>query len=719
MLRVAPAAARAGVAFLPALCCGLAVSAEAPSRGLDFARLAGLRSVAEVQLSPDGTHAAYVLRVPRVVGSGDDGPAWRELHLVSWDGKRDRPFVHGEVDVSEIRFTPDGRHVTYLAARDGDEKKSLWSVPIDGGESRRLFAFDEAIEHYRLSPDGKTLAFVATEPDSDERERLREAGYEQEVFEEDWRPRKAWIVELSTDGPRATDPAAAPVEPAEPRALPVEGSVFEVEWAPDGRHVALSVAPTPLVDDRYMQRRIRVVRAEDGVVTGAIDNPGKLGAFAWSPDGKHVAVITAADPNDPEQGRLRVAPAGGGMFSDLLPELDGHVSAIAWQDADTVMYVADVGVESVLGEVSLAGKNKTHHASGGTRGSSVPMMAQLRLSADGRRAAFVGDTPRHPEEVYVVAHGDAGPRRLTDSNPWLDDVALAPQEIVEWTARDGLRLEGVLLRPLDGATPAPLLLMVHGGPESHDRNGWVTSYSRPGQIAAAHGYAVLYPNYRGSTGRGVKFTKLGQGDPAGREFDDLIDAVDHLAAQKIADPERVGVTGGSYGGYATAWLATKHTDRFRAGVMFVGISNEITKPLTTDIPEEDRMVHTRYDPWTRWEFSLERSPIYWAEQSRTALLIAGGTADTRVDPSQSLQLYRALKLVGKTPVRYVRYPGQKHGNTAAAARDDYTRRILGWMDHFVRYRRSDLPPWEIDHDLARDEEDEERDEDESEKEVGD
>jgi dipeptidyl aminopeptidase/acylaminoacyl peptidase len=239
-------------------------------------------------------------------------------------------------------------------------------------------------------------------------------------------------------------------------------------------------------------------------------------------------------------------------------------------------------------------------------------------------------------------------------------------------------------------------LFVHGGPEAHDRNGWVTSYSRPGQIAAAAGFAVFYPNYRGSTGRGVPFSKLGQGDAAGKEFDDLVDAVDHLVALGIADADRVGIAGGSYGGYATAWCGTHFSERFRAGVMFVGISNKLSKGMTTEIPVEDKMVHTRFDPWTRWEFSLERSPVYHAEKSRTALLIAGGTDDTRVDPSQSLQLYRALKLIGRAPVRYVRYPGEGHGNRRAAARDDYSRRLIRWMDHFVAQRRTDLPPWEIE-----------------------
>ena len=129
--------------------------------------------------------------------------------------------------------------------------------------------------------------------------------------------------------------------------------------------------------------------------------------------------------------------------------------------------------------------------------------------------------------------------------------------------------------------------------------------------------------------------------------------------------------------------------------MFVGISNKITKGLTTEIPVEMTMVHTRYDHYTNWKFSLERSPLYHVEKCRTPLLIAGGTDDARVHPSQSLQFYRALKLIGETPVRYVRYPGEQHGNRRAASRADYARRLMRWMDHFVMEGNTELPPWEF------------------------
>jgi dipeptidyl aminopeptidase/acylaminoacyl peptidase len=270
--------------------------------------------------------------------------------------------------------------------------------------------------------------------------------------------------------------------------------------------------------------------------------------------------------------------------------------------------------------------------------------------------------------------------------------------VVTYAARDGLAIEGILVRPLapEPGRRAPLQLTVHGGPESHYSDGWLTSYSLPGQVAAARGFAVFYPNYRGSTGRGVAFSTSSQGDPAGREFDDLVDGVDHLVASGLVDAARVGVTGGSYGGYATAWLATRYSERFAAGVMFVGVSNLIGKLGTSEIPRELYLVHARRWPWEDYGLMLERSPIAYLAGARTPLLILHGEDDPRVHPSQSLELYRYLELRDQAPVRLVLYPGEGHGNRKSAARLDYHLRMLRWFEHYLMGPGGEPPPAELD-----------------------
>jgi dipeptidyl aminopeptidase/acylaminoacyl peptidase len=217
--------------------------------------------------------------------------------------------------------------------------------------------------------------------------------------------------------------------------------------------------------------------------------------------------------------------------------------------------------------------------------------------------------------------------------------------------------------------------------------GWLSAYSRPAQALCGEGYFVYFPNYRSSTGYGLEHVKWHLGDAAGVEFDDIADGIESLCNQGLADAERVGLGGGSYGGYAANWFATYYTDLVRAVVSFVGISDLVSKRSTTDIPYEELYVHSGKLLEDMWQLSLERSPIYYAHQSHTATLILGGAADTRVDPSQSLEMYRRLKMNGHPAVRLVRYPGEGHGNRKMPGRRDVLYRTVRWYNWFVRDAR--------------------------------
>lgn len=642
--------------------------------------VAKLRSVTSIAIAPDGSRIAYVLSVPRRPLEGEeDGAAWAELHVVGRDGAS-RPFVTGQVNVSDIAWTKDGR-ISFTAKRGKDEHRCLYAISADGGEARRVLAHEADIAGYSWSPDGRRVAFLSSDEPPKARRDLEKKGFNQQVYEESARPVGIWVAE-----PEAAN--------ARPRRLDVKGSASELKWSPVGSLLAAAVAPTSLVDDSYTSRRVTVLDADSGKVVARIENSGKLGPIAWSSDGKTLAYVAGADANDPSAGRLMAAPASGGAARDLLPGYEGNVGQIAWRDAATVMFIANEGVSTALKEARGDGRT----ASGRT--AEGPVLLAFDLSRDGKVAALIAQTPAHPSEVYIQILSERAPRRLTTSNRWLSEKRLARQEVVRFKARDGLALEGMLIHPLDekaGEKP-PLILTVHGGPEGHYSNGWLTSYSDPGQVAAARGFAVFYPNYRGSTGRGVAFSKMGQGDPAGKEFDDLVDAVDHLAAAGLVDRAKVGVTGGSYGGYATAWCATRYSDRFAAGVMFVGISDLVSKAGTTDIPMEELLVHARRWPWEDWKLMLERSPITHAAGSRTPLLILDGKEDPRVHPSQSLALYRYLRVQSKAPVRLVLYPGEGHGNRLAAHRLDYNLRMIGWMEHYLKGPGGEPPKYEIEYE---------------------
>lgn len=653
------------------VCAALPASAQRTMTSVDVARL---QSVKEAVISPDGSMVAYVLTVPRVPFAEDSGAAWGELHVIDRDGNS-RPFVTGDETVQSLDWTPDGKSITFLAKREGDESSSLYRIAVSGGEAVKIIEHDTKITEYSLSPDGRRLVFVAPDEEPEDVGELEEKGFNPVVYEEEDLFNRMWLYDLESRD--------------QPTQLEIDGHVSRIQWSPSGDRIVFALAPTPLIDDEYMERRIRVWSLEDEQIIAAIENPGKLGEMAVSPDGKWIAAIAAEDITDPREGRLVVAPVGGGELRDLLPGLEGLVQRIAWLDADTIVYVLDEGVVTHVERIDADGRNRRRLIP-----ADRVAFESLSVSSRGDRLALVASSPTHPAEVFAASGRNWTLSRLTDNNPWLDQVRLAPQEVVRFEARDGLEIEGILIRPLDQQQGRryPLIMAVHGGPESHHHNGWLTSYSYPGQVGAAKGYAVFYTNYRGSTGRGVAFSKLSQADPAGKEFDDIIDAVDHLIEIGLADRDKVGITGGSYGGYASAWGATYYSERYAAAVMNVGISDKISKIGTSDIPNELYQVHERRWPWEDWDLLRERSPIFHVEKARTPLLILHGEDDTRVHPSQSLMLYRYLKILNQAPVRLVLYPGEGHGNRKSAARLDYNLRMLQWFDHYLKGPGGEPPP---------------------------
>jgi dipeptidyl aminopeptidase/acylaminoacyl peptidase len=640
--------------------------------------VAKIKTVTTAVISPDGSKVAYVLSVPRKPNVDEDGPAFAELQVVGTDGKS-RPFVTGEVNVAQPTWTFDGNAILFLAKRGKDEHRSLYKIDADGGEARKVVSLGADITAFAIKADGKRIAFLASEPDSKAKLDQKKKGFSQILFEEELQPVKLWLATID--------------DPAAPREVKLVGSASDVKINPVGEQIAVALAPNPSVDDNFMRRKVHITLAGPaGLVR--FDNPGKLGKFAFSPDGKYLAMISAADKHDPSPGRLVVGVVETGEMKDVLPDYQGQVADIAWSDPDTVAFIGDEGTGTVIGTVNADGSSLSSMPTGEL------VVTSFSLASNGRTAALVAQSPKHPGEVFRAEIGDGmKPVRLTDSNPWLAKMEFAPQEEVTYKARDGLMLQGILIKPLgvEAGKRVPLVLDVHGGPESHIRNGWLTSYSMPGQVLAARGIAVFLPNYRGSTGKGVAFSKLSQGDPAGKEFDDLIDAVDHFVSNGMVDPSKVGVTGGSYGGYATAWCSTRYSNRFAAGVMFVGISDKISKTGTTDIPDEEFLVHARRRPWDDWSSLLEHSPIFHVDKARTPLLILHGKEDPRVFPGQSLELYRFLKVRGQAPVRLVLYPGEGHGNLRAASRYDYNLRMVAWLTHYLLGKGGSMPPADLDY----------------------
>lgn len=662
---------RGAVVFIALFLCfaqtGLAQS------GLTPEQVSKIKSVGSVYLSPDGNTAAYTVLVP-ADPLKSNAPASAHLYLLDVTTGKTVPFITGR-SVSGIAFRPNHNSITYLDRQEGDNTRSIYEISLDGGEAQKLYSFETNISGYEWANDGNHILFRATQPKEHAASPLP---YQPEIYEENLTQTWAYIQNVSREGHM-------------PHRIPVEGSVSAATWSPDQSRIAVAAAPSPLVDDFYMAQRVYVIDHRTREVQAEVDHVGKLGAFKWSPDGSKLALIGAANINDPIDGRLKIVNTENGSTTLLRKEFKGTFEQVEWIDNNTLHYLASKGVWSEFGSISSDGSRMNVIIPTGG-----PILKSFARASNGT-IVFDVSTPHHPDELYLMEKGSKSPTRITNSNPWLDEVELGSQEVITYTTKDGTEIEGLLIYPINyqEGTRYPLINVIHGGPEAHYDNGWLTSYSMAGQMGAADGFAVFYPNYRGSTGRGLEFAMSSQKDLAGAEFDDIVEGVDHLIEKGIVDEDKVGVTGGSYGGYATAWMSTRYSHRFAAGVMFVGISNNLSKWGTSDIPEELYHVHARKRIWDDYQDYLERSPIYHVDNAKTPLLIMHGKEDTRVDPGQSYELYRHIKTRTNTPVRLVLYPGEGHGNRNATAQYDYSLRSMRWFNQYLKGQESERPDSEL------------------------
>lgn len=652
------------------------VAVSAHARHITLEETITVQSINSAAIAPDGKMAAFTKVIPRQPYIDDDGTAYIELHAIRADGTI-VPFITGKESLSSIQLHDNG---IYFLARRGEVKHtSLYRIATDGGEAQLIFSHDSAMSSYALSSDGRYLAFRARSKTDDSKAKLAKKGFKAEVYEEENVFTHAWLVDLHQESAKAVQ-------------LTDQREIHSVAFRPTQQQLLVRVAPTPLIDDNYMTSHYELIDFSGNTVS-KFDTIGVLGKAEFSPDGRYLAVIGAADYNDPSAGRLYVFDTSkNNERREVLPNYQGHVRDIAWRQNDELIWLGHRGTKSEVQALTMQWLESRTLLEPGKL-----IAVDLAVAPYQEPILIRAHSAEHPTELFRLQ----GQRleRLTNTNPWLADIDMPRQETITYKARDGVEIEGILVYPTNyqAGQRYPLLMVVHGGPESHYSDGWLDRYGNPTKYAAQQGYVVFFPNYRGSTGRGVEFSKLGQNDYAGKEFDDLVDGKTHLVELGLVDEKKVGITGASYGGFASAWAATALTEHFAASVMFVGISNNISKFGTTDIPKEMHAVHARSYPWEKWQWYLERSPIYHAEKAKTPILILHGKEDTRVHPSQSMELYRYLKTHGNVPVRLVLYPNEGHGNRRAAAQLDYAMRLMRWMDNFLIKGNTEAPPHELPH----------------------
>lgn len=643
-----------------------------------------IKSCGSIMISPNGKEVLYLISSQR--GANEEpGGSYSELYKVSVSDGKITGLITGKINIHSPRWSPDGKWIGFLHHASGSSTQ-VWIIPANGGEMTQLTSSPTSVSAFKWNPSGKHLTYLALTPETDHEKDLKKKGYDFIYYEENLKSRNLYTAGFNKKWKLKNT-----------RQITTGKMVWDFTFSLDGKQVAASISNENLIDQRYMFRKIYLINQKDGSMIQVSTNEGKLGNYAFSPDGLKLAYTAALDREDHQVSQLFIADLKTKTVKNLSPpDFKGHINQVAWIDNEYIIYHSGEGTKTTLASVKTTGE-KRQIIMDGEKYEIVFSMPDY--TEDFQNFAFTGSNPYNPGEIYYW-DGKEKPQKLTDLNPGIKQSKLGEQKVIRYDARDGLEIEGLLIYPTDfkEGEKYPLIVYVHGGPEAHYSNTWLSRYSTPGQVMAGKGYLIFYPNYRGSTGYGVKFSMESYGDPAGKEFDDIADGIDYLINEGLADKERVGLAGGSYGGYASAWFATYYTKYVRAVCMFVGISDLISKRGTTDIAREELYVHSGKKLEDMWKFSLERSPVYWAHQSKTATLIYGGASDTRVHPSQSFELFRRMKMNDHPAVRLVQYPGEGHGNRKQVGQIDVLYRQIQWLDWYVKDKRpleGPMPPLDI------------------------
>jgi dipeptidyl aminopeptidase/acylaminoacyl peptidase len=672
------------------------------TRRLEPDDLYAIKLVEDPQITPDGERVAYV--VVEI-----DRPSY-EYHRSIWVAPTatgtPRRYTAGDNDTTP-RWSPDGRSLVFVRAPAGEVKPKneeerdrgmgkpqLWLLPADGGEARQLTWARWGAGDPTWSPNGDFIVYAAEvgEPDDPEAE---DAGlHEKRVpavrrIDRLWTrlDGKGWIYERRSHLFRIRSDGGQPEQ------------LTDGDWddgspafSPDGRRIAFT---SDRAADRWSwpANDIWVLDLSSKGLRRLTDETVFAGPPAWSPDGRQVAFVASRRRHEDGYTDLTVADADAAgaarkLTQDFLPTFSdtaiddqraGHSGPhLYWSTDGTTIYSQASGRGSTLLYAIPAVGGTPRVVLGGQR-----RIYGLSMDRDRRSIALAISDPSTPGDLFVHDTARGRDARLTELNASLfREVALTAPEEFSFKGADGWDLQGWIMRPIiSAAERPPAILEIHGGPQA--MYGW--SFFFEFQLLASHGYAVVFSNPRGSTGYGRAFSAAVNGDWGGKDFEDIMAGLDAALTEGWVDPDRLGVAGGSYGGYMTNW-AVGHTDRFKAAITMRCVSNFATLFGTGDLDWILPIDDMNAVPWKDLDRLMERSPITYVERMTTPLLILHSDQDLRCPISEGEQLFTALKLLGRE-VRMVRFEGQSHDlsrNGHPRSRVIRLRHIVSWFISHIR-----------------------------------
>jgi dipeptidyl aminopeptidase/acylaminoacyl peptidase len=653
------------IAALAALLAATPTLSVAEPRGMTILDLLSMRGLQDPQLSHDGQKVLYVLTEPSWKANKRIGHIFRS----NADGSGRLQMTNGTDGESSPRWSPDGRTIAFLAKRGEADSNQIYLLASEGGEARQLTTHASAVSNIAWTPDGAALFFTAPEartPEEKAREKAKDDVY---AYDEEDKQVHLWRVAVKGGAPT--------------RITQGDFAITRYELSRDGSQIAFHRAPSPRFDDSD-EGEVWVMNADGSNAVQITKNSVPESGAALSPDNQQVLFRAQANAQFETyyNGKLFLAPAAGGAARLLIPDFPYGADAAAWsRDGRSVYVVANMGVHSQLFSVDAA-SGRYQQISDGRHA-----VAGWSYVAACDRHVLTLSQPDNPGDVHTLSAGGPFTRVTREFASIAREFKLPRQERVEWKGADGTKVEGLLYYPTDyqAGRRYPLVVQTHGGPQASDKYGF-GAWGSYVQVLAAKGYAVLKPNYRGSTGYGDRFLRDMVGGYFRNAHVDVMAGVDHVIQLGVADPERLAKMGWSAGGHMTNKLIT-FTNRFKAASSGAGAANWISMYAQSDV----RIYRTPWFGGTPWQKNApidlywEHSPLKYAANVRTPTLFLVGEKDVRVPPPQSVEMYRALKANG-VPTKLYMAPREPHGWQELRHQLFKLNVELDWFEKYVAQR---------------------------------
>jgi len=619
-----------------------AASALTPEQTLDR------RGIGELEFSPDGSQLAFTVTNPPK-GNARARAVW----LLEIGSGRLRQLTFSGKSDSAPRWSPDGSAIAFTSDRDGAPQ--LYLLSMRGGEAEKLTSSKERVTAFRWSPDGTRIALLMNEAKPEAVEKREKDRDDARVVDKEERHERVWILDVKSK--RLQQSTAGPWQ------------IDQIEWLPDGQTLIASATDKPHVDawiDRLYT--IDLENGTNGTFHEIAAPRGPFGNLAVSPDGQSIAYV-GARVDGPLSHDLFIQPVRGGTARNLThASIDRPVGQPRWNTASTLTVHVSTGFKSALATVSRDG---TAHVD--TFDINPSAYARSKANA----IAFVGETATRAPELYLLVPGGT-PKAVSSFNKAWDTIPVVAPEILKYKSFDGVEIEAALLRPNaqpstqpSALRPQPLIVLIHGGPTGR----WSDAFESWGQLLAQRGYAVLYPNVRGSTGYGQKFVEMNRADWGGGDFKDVMAGVDAMIARGVADPNRLGIGGWSYGGYMAAWAVTQ-TTRFKAAVSGAPVIDMASEFGTENGSQYDEWFYGT--PYEKLDGFIKSSPMTFVKNVKTPTLLLQGEDDTTDPIGQSQQFYRGLKRYS-VESDFVLYPREPHGLREEKHLIDRLNRVVAWF----------------------------------------